>query len=442
MTISEWLNRAVRRLPHKERMAVRQELMDHFLDRVQALETGNHSHIEVEDLALKAMGDPEETCRLLVRVHKPWLSWLLWGLRLSLAAVLLVALLNLPQLRAGIQQQKNLSDWLALEEGRREFPETPLQARRIGACQDSFSLGVFRVSVHSARNEVRRNVFVEANYNGYYEERILDVVLRFEAPPWRTPEKGALLKALLVTDDRGREYRPLPEEAREALTGFYSLNYMGKDLTGSYYQVCILREPDAEELELDFRQGSEAHSLRVRFGPWEFPEGVLQGALEREEDATEALLALPLRPPEDVARLEPIRTGAGDAASLGGFQASVPWVQRYRCLDETGQPTENPELLELVLLLRGPAEALPQSHRALFSRLSVTGGDGTPYPLEDPWEKGSLLVSYAPQRWENAVAYRLQLPAWYGGKAESLTLTYESQGGPITLTLRTKEETP
>ena len=436
MTITEWLDTAVRRLPYRVRLAARQELMDHFLDHAEALESANYSKEEAEALALEALGDPEETNRLLVKVHRPWLNWVLWGLRITLGMILLYALILFPTIRSAIGRQISFRQQLAYLEGRKEDPAVPVLARREGSCDDEIRLGIYRVSVHCASSSFMKNTLLE----DYYEYRDLNLVLRFAAAPWNTPDPSALTDSLRITDDLGREYE-LGSSNPEAVSNIYSLYYMGRDLFASYYRLTLGRGPDVDELELRFQVGQESGTLRVRYGPWQFREGLLRGKLEQEEDAVKALLALPQQKPEDVPKLEALESGRGDAASNELLSASVPFVRHCQGRDG-GRILENAEYMELILVLWGPAERLPQTHGELFSRLTVTDGEGNPYPLEEPQEWARYWTLYEPLRWENAVGYRLLLPPWYGGSADTLNLVYGGDGGPLELRLEAKEDTP
>ena len=435
MTITEWLDTAVRRLPNRERAAARQELMDHFLDHAEALESANYSKEEAEALALEALGDPEETSRLLVKVHRPWLNWVLWGLRITLGVILLYTLILSPAIRNAIGRQIRFHEQLAYAEGRKEDPDAPVLARREGSCDDELRLGIYRVTVHCASSCFMKNTWSE-NYN---ESTDLSLVLRFAAPPWNTPDPGVLTESLRVTDDLGREYL-LWSSNPEAGSNVYSLYYMGRDLSASYYKLTLVRSPGVDALELRFQAGQDSGTLRIRYGPWQFRKGVLRGKLEDEEDAVKTLLAMPKQQPGDVPVLEVLEPGRGDAASNEQISASVPLVRHCQGRDG-GRILENAEYMELLLVLWGPAERLPQTHGELFSRLTVTDGAGNPYPLEEPREWARYWAMYEPLRWENAVAYRLLLPPWYGGSADTLNLVYGGDGGPLELRLEAGEAT-
>ena len=79
---THWADRAVAGiiLP-KERESARQELLDHMEDHMDSLLAAGFSREEAERQAIAAMGDPEETAKLLRRAHQPVLTRLLQAAR-------------------------------------------------------------------------------------------------------------------------------------------------------------------------------------------------------------------------------------------------------------------------------------------------------------------------------------------------------------------------
>ena len=88
----QWLDEVIKQLHFiPDRKTVRQELLDHLLDRRgDFLEQGLPLD-EAEAAAVAAMGDPTQIGRLLNRVHSPWLGWLCVAAK-WIAAVLAVVL--------------------------------------------------------------------------------------------------------------------------------------------------------------------------------------------------------------------------------------------------------------------------------------------------------------------------------------------------------------
>ena len=68
----EWAEWAVSGiLLPKERESARQELLDHIEDHMEALMSAGFSRWEAEQQAVSAMGNPEDTAKLLRRAHQP-----------------------------------------------------------------------------------------------------------------------------------------------------------------------------------------------------------------------------------------------------------------------------------------------------------------------------------------------------------------------------------
>ena len=94
----QWLDEAIKQLYFTpDRKAVRQELLDHLLDRREDFLEQGLSLDEAEAAAVAAMGDPLETGRLLNRVHSPWLGWLCVAAKWTAAALAVVLSIQLLQ---------------------------------------------------------------------------------------------------------------------------------------------------------------------------------------------------------------------------------------------------------------------------------------------------------------------------------------------------------
>ncbi len=94
----QWAEEAVRGIVSpKERQSARQELLDHMEDHMADLMAAGFSREDAEKHAVCAMGDPEDTAKLLRKAHQPILtkllqiSWWLLGIGLVVfgAAVLI-----------------------------------------------------------------------------------------------------------------------------------------------------------------------------------------------------------------------------------------------------------------------------------------------------------------------------------------------------------------
>ncbi len=75
-SIADWLDAAISRMRFiPDRARVRRELADSFADHRDALISAGLSKEEASARALKALGDAEETGKLLNEVHSPLLGW-------------------------------------------------------------------------------------------------------------------------------------------------------------------------------------------------------------------------------------------------------------------------------------------------------------------------------------------------------------------------------
>ena len=107
---TQWANEAVAGiiLP-KERESARQELLDHMEDHRQALLSAGVPREEAERQALAAMGDAQETARLLRRVHQPILTRLMQAARVTAVCLAVVAALSV--FFAWVKQDPILPGW-------------------------------------------------------------------------------------------------------------------------------------------------------------------------------------------------------------------------------------------------------------------------------------------------------------------------------------------
>ena len=131
-----WLLTATRSIVfRRDRTIAREELTDHFRQRMEDFVCRGLSWKEAQKKAVEALGDPKETGRLLARVHQPILSWCL-----RLARILLILLI----LAASISWLANLSPRRGKQDD--AYYECVL-ARREGASEDKWQLGGFNVKL-------------------------------------------------------------------------------------------------------------------------------------------------------------------------------------------------------------------------------------------------------------------------------------------------------
>lgn len=92
----EWAEQAVKGiiLP-EERESAKQELLDHIDDHMDALLSAGLPPEQAKQQAIAAMGDPEETAKLLRRAHQPILTRLLQAARVCCISLAVVAVLAL-----------------------------------------------------------------------------------------------------------------------------------------------------------------------------------------------------------------------------------------------------------------------------------------------------------------------------------------------------------
>ncbi len=92
---TQWAHLATRGIVSpKERTAARQELLDHIDDHMDALMAAGRSREQARVQAVAAMGDPQQTARLLRMAHQPVLTRLLQGCRWVAAFLVLCVVWN------------------------------------------------------------------------------------------------------------------------------------------------------------------------------------------------------------------------------------------------------------------------------------------------------------------------------------------------------------
>ena len=92
-TITQWADLAVAGILSKgEQAAAKQELLDHMEDHMADLMAAGFSREDAEKHAVFAMGDPEETAKLLRKAHQPILTRILQMSQWLLALALIILL--------------------------------------------------------------------------------------------------------------------------------------------------------------------------------------------------------------------------------------------------------------------------------------------------------------------------------------------------------------
>ena len=171
----------------KERESVRQELMDHIADHMEALQAAGLSAEEAEEQAVAAMGDPNAIGALLRKIHQPVLTRILQICRwtaILLAAVLVLQLaISLFDRNRGILDRLWCGDPLTLygyDYFQTETLPEEVLARRVAEAEGSVDLGDYRlrilaVSLDRREEEGTRLTFLlemKADHLWYTEPRM------------------------------------------------------------------------------------------------------------------------------------------------------------------------------------------------------------------------------------------------------------------------------
>lgn len=475
-----WIEEAVDGLSFPpDRKRVRQELTDHYLDRRDELHARGLSWWDAELAAVEALGDPVETGRLLRAVHKPWLGWLLRLARVLLFAVLLIGLIHVSDLNHYISGQISLRKELAQYEDPRAYfaAQTPA-AVEVGRSGAEVQLGDYRISVFAAGNcPVVRRID-----DAPYAPTVVYAVLRFAAPPWRRASEADF--RFWVEDELGCVYLtdytawdlPLSAANRVGMLteneryNKLDLRYMGQDLTAGYYLLEIYNSYNegysgAKHMEIHILMGLEELVFPVTFGPRELIGDLFSAPPEDVSAAAEAMLE-PLTE-DGQTEVRYLREGTADPIPRGDCEAwvpcarealwyhtnltAIPWDREQTAKGVwSWQPTEDLQRfdmdvtachaqLEFVLALRGPSEKLPLTNAELLSRLSLTGTDGTVYPLEAlPETMGNSddsLVNVWLDRYQDLVLYDVTLVIDSPSEVFDLTLALDGETVPLQIVM-------
>ena len=438
MYIQDWIDQAVRGIPVRaERNAARQELRDHYEDRLAALKSTGLDAKEAEDRALAAMGSARETGQLLRRVHKPWLTWALRITRVLLVLLLLAALGFFGTIRSALstrlenRRMRDPSFVHSVLRGLEDVNSAVVVSR--GEAKGSGSFGSRPMTLTEAWTRLRHVEEDVGRERVTYETGDTFIFLRIPTPFWIKPDLQTIQDHTTVST----------EEGEQLLFDCLALNQ--SPLASEF---CILVYEYAEDLELRLHCDAERISFdyTLRFGPREDLNGWLTGPAPTDEAAfLEAL---------GPARMEPFRSGDGyvfqvlretsaaaEPQSAGALELSVPWmavrtIERTALEDAAEEPLRFAEL-DFVLELRGPWEKLFLTPDKLSRHLTLRDTLGR--------EEDSISCDWsgepAPRVFRDRGYYRFyaempcgeETPAWY-------ELVLETEDGPITLRLTPTEE--
>lgn len=477
MDIYDWLAVVERCVPsRKERAVVRMELFDHYSDREAALLDAGMEPRQAAKKALDAMGDPDETGRLLRAVHNPWLGRLLVLARILLILAVIVGLFHMTDLKDFVSNQISLRRELArYRDVRAAFSEENPAAVRVGTCETEARLGDYRITVWAAGECSTADYFTAVDP---FEQEELYVVLRFAAPPWRTAENVQFwledeLGGVYQVDYYGALNRglPIPDRRRTGMQGEDEGNarlqcqWLGQDLTASYYLLIIKGSVDAESwsgadrAEVHVWMGGEERVLPVTLGPREIIGEPFDPATEDVDAIAETMLG-ELGEKATGATLS-LREGAADPVSRGGFEVWVPRARERFWLKapsdgETGKGTplsrEEWEALtpeeqaasgqtvvgkfEYVIALRGPLERLPLTKAELDPLLTLTGAEGTAYPLRGTaaiWDGATFLRWHC--RRQDLIVFDLYVYIEDPSEVYTLTCTLDGETFPLRIVM-------
>lgn len=459
-----WLRIALARLSFfSDRERVRQELMDHYEDRLTACVARGIPLPQGRRAALEAMGDPRETGRLLQAVHKPWLGRLLVVARLLMIAAVFFAIFNPKPLFRRIATEIAISEKLSSYCDPAKFTKLTPKERgdpyvdadytieeagwRMGSSDTEETLGKFRVTVDSASIcYSRASATLESGYTNSSEIMVTNIILCFRSMPWYSPEYYALWNGLWIEDVDGRVYqcttpydhdriRPMVPEGKEIgmlmNDGVFEVQLLGHRLNGTYILLTMRSSlltgysmADSLNVHLNTEQGKI--SLPVRFGPWEgFHENL--PALENESEALAELIG------------EKSTQESAPAASGQVWTASVPWATLHR--SSSHYEEEEQATLTFVLALYGPTGRQPVSYDDLLRRLSLRDTEGTVYPRREYFQNigyAALPPSYKSAYYDGAVYFKISVP--YLKPSDAYLLTYRADGDELTLRIEPEEE--
>lgn len=159
----EWAQRAVAGiiLP-KERESAKQELLDHMEDHMADLMAAGFSREDAEAHAVLAMGDPEDTAKLLRQAHQPILTRILQAARVCCISLAVVAVLAL--FFSFVTREELFPNWF---NGKPFAPDQEwffgqptddsVLYRRVCAPEASLSVGDYTLRVHKVAIDQREN---------------------------------------------------------------------------------------------------------------------------------------------------------------------------------------------------------------------------------------------------------------------------------------------
>lgn len=445
MNINEWVKLVGKYVPsRKERAAVQAELMDHYADRYQAFRSTGMSFEEASKQALAAMGDPDDTGRLLRRVHKPWLTWGLRLMRVGLILLVLIALGFFGTIKDALQERienRRLKDptYIHTDFSYLYQSEKTTCAFRRGTMEGSGSFGSYPITAEKAWTRWTRYRNTESwvgPVGTMFYEKDCVIFLQIQVPFWIDPDLQIIQKYMTVTNSRGESLSYYCQKANQ--TAAACTFYVRTFLLG-----------DTDELRLRCDTKNISFDFRVRFGEWEDVDGWFSQPAPEDE----AALLERLGPPyidqynydngysftgiyDSLCESEPVHTQT--------LEISVPWaeLQTVERRPENEESEEGPfrfSTVDFILKLQGPWEELFLTDYDVDNRLTFTDSHGNKadcfYAVSN-----FTYIQDAPMVFKDRGFYRFRAEILDdGARAEWYELTLCLDDGPVTLRLTPTE---
>ncbi len=359
-----------------DRKRVKQELAEHYEERVESLTENGMSLDDAREKAVELLGSPEETGALLRRVHKPWLGWVLWLLRLVVAALLIVALVE-PISESGnlrfwtkhrVLQKFNLAD-RTYENGTKHQITTI--AERTWTAGEDIEFGPFTVSCEDVIYRYQREEWL-SEYDDEREPEYrqeVHVLLRFTGAPW---EK--LSEDVSVVDSNGNFY------TGGAVFGTSEYVSVWKQRVLPWaYVVDVNRnfwgEKTVNRLDILLGQGESAQKLSVWLGDWELRD---VEALPGEEEINTASMVERLT--DQCTEWKELGAAAPAAERKDAMELSILRAVLLPNAEMDQEPTEAEEgdfqtpdcgTVECILAVRGDMALQPFAADVLEQRLRI-----------------------------------------------------------------------